>query len=113
MAAMERTMMMSSIFRRSINSLIRPFSTSTAAAKPTSSSTDSAKPKRKKSKKKNLFEVAQFLPSWGLGYQMAKTHWTNVSYQITKINLYKDGRHGKAWGIVHKDGPFWLSHEMN
>ncbi|KAA8543799.1 hypothetical protein F0562_022024 [Nyssa sinensis] len=27
-----------------------------------------------------------------------------VSYQITKINLYKDGRHGKAWGIVHKEG---------
>ncbi|XVE79482.1 hypothetical protein DITRI_Ditri14bG0062600 [Diplodiscus trichospermus] len=60
----------------------------------------SKRPKRKK----NLFEVAQFLPNWGLGYHMAKTHWTDVSYQITEINLYKDGRHGKAWGLVHEDG---------
>ncbi|PQM32811.1 uncharacterized protein Pyn_35516 [Prunus yedoensis var. nudiflora] len=84
--------------------LLRSFSTAsenpTAAASPSSSA--SKKPKRKK--KKNLFEVAQFLPNWGLGYQMAKTHWVGVSYQITKINLYKDGRHGKAWGIVHKEG---------
>ncbi|CAM8966310.1 unnamed protein product [Rhodiola kirilowii] len=35
---------------------------------------------------------------------MAKTHWTGVSYQITKLNLYKDGRHGKAWGVAHIDG---------
>ncbi|XP_057953760.1 uncharacterized protein LOC131148030 [Malania oleifera] len=62
----------------------------------------SKKPKRRK--KKNLFEVVQFLPNWGIGYHMAKTHWTGVSYEITKINLYKDGRHGKAWGIVHKEG---------
>ncbi|KAK4401196.1 hypothetical protein Sango_1225700 [Sesamum angolense] len=63
---------------------------------------EAKKPKRKK--KKNLFEVAQFLPNWGIGYHMAKTHWTGVSYEITKINLYKDGRHGKAWGIAHKMG---------
>lgn len=44
------------------------------------------------------------MPNWGLGYHMAKTHWTNVSYEITKINLYKDGRHGKAWGLAYKDG---------
>ncbi|KAL3640148.1 hypothetical protein CASFOL_015116 [Castilleja foliolosa] len=83
-----------------------------SAATPTNNSAASAaapgvgaeKPKPKRKKKKNLFEVAQFLPNWGLGYHMAKTHWTGVSYEITKINLYKDGRHGKAWGIVHKDG---------
>ncbi|KAF8394981.1 hypothetical protein HHK36_018920 [Tetracentron sinense] len=97
--AMERRI---SLFRHSFN-LIRSFT----ASAPSTSSNDtvaaaSKKPKRKK--KKNLFEVAQFLPNWGVGYQMAKTHWTGVSYQITKINLYKDGRHGKAWGIVHKDG---------
>ncbi|KAJ6777728.1 28S RIBOSOMAL S34 PROTEIN [Salix koriyanagi] len=63
---------------------------------------ETSKPKRRK--KKNLFEVAQFLPNWGIGYHMAKSHWANVSYEITKINLYKDGRHGKAWGIAHKDG---------
>ncbi|CAL8999075.1 unnamed protein product [Prunus brigantina] len=91
---------------RLTSSFLRSFSTASenpapaAAASPSSSA--SKKPKRKK--KKNLFEVAQFLPNWGLGYQMAKTHWVGVSYQITKINLYKDGRHGKAWGIVHKEG---------
>ncbi|KAF5470479.1 hypothetical protein F2P56_010992 [Juglans regia] len=86
-------------------SFLRSFSAasqSPSAPNPNASSSASKKPKRRK--KKNLFEVAQFLPSWGLGYHMAKTHWTGVSYEITKINLYKDGRHGKAWGIVHKDG---------
>nr|CAB3480778.1 unnamed protein product [Digitaria exilis] len=58
----------------------------------------------KKRKKKNLFDVVQFLPSWGVGYKVAKTTWRDVSYQITKINLYKDGRHGKAWGIRYKAG---------
>ncbi|KAK3409889.1 uncharacterized protein LOC104422421 [Eucalyptus grandis] len=75
-----------------------PPSPASGASPPASSK----KPKRKK--KKNLFEVAQFLPNWGIGYHMAKTHWAGVSYQITKINLYKDGRHGKAWGVVHKEG---------
>ncbi|KAG5238254.1 mitochondrial 28S ribosomal protein [Salix suchowensis] len=75
----------------------------------TSSSASAQNPKHetsipKRRKKKNLFEVAQFLPQWGIGYHLAKSHWANVSYEITKINLYKDGRHGKAWGIAHKDG---------
>ncbi|XP_044479375.1 uncharacterized protein LOC123206272 isoform X2 [Mangifera indica] len=78
-------------------SLVQSFSTSASPA----STSASKKPKRKK--KKNLFEVAQFLPNWGIGYHMAKTHWESVYYEITKINLYKDGRHGKAWGIAHKD----------
>ncbi|KAL1805426.1 hypothetical protein ACET3Z_028494 [Daucus carota] len=66
-------------------------------------SAEATKPRKKKNKK-NLFEVAQFLPNWGIGYHLAKSHWNGVSYQITKLNLYKDGKHGKAWGIVHKDG---------
>ncbi|XP_076946332.1 uncharacterized protein LOC143617753 isoform X2 [Bidens hawaiensis] len=82
----------------------RALSTSSSSPASNPSSTVSSKSKRKKKKKKNLFEVAQFLPNWGIGYQMAKTHWSGVAYQITKINLYKDGKHGKAWGIVHKDG---------
>ncbi|KAF3968157.1 hypothetical protein CMV_007923 [Castanea mollissima] len=93
-----------SLLKLSFN-FLRSFSTASANNPTTtasSSSPASKKPKRKK--KKNLFEVAQFLPNWGLGYHMAKTHWTGVSYQITKINLYKDGKHGKAWGIVHKEG---------
>ncbi|XWS74059.1 hypothetical protein CRYUN_Cryun02cG0183100 [Craigia yunnanensis] len=91
----------SGLWRFSFN-FLRNLSTTTSTQNPDACSSASKKPKRKK--KKNLFEVAQFLPNWGLGYHMAKTHWTDVSYQITKINLYKDGRHGKAWGIVHKDG---------
>ncbi|XP_076914117.1 uncharacterized protein LOC143572996 [Bidens hawaiensis] len=78
----------------------RALSTSSSSPASNPSTTVSSKSKRKK----NLFEVAQFLPNWGIGYQMAKTHWSGVAYQITKINLYKDGKHGKAWGIVHKDG---------
>ncbi|XP_071723074.1 uncharacterized protein [Rutidosis leptorrhynchoides] len=91
------------LFRFSSNLLRNNFSTS-APAPTQNPSENSAAKKPKKKRKKNLFEVAQFLPNWGIGYHMAKTHWTGVSYQITKMNLYKDGRHGKAWGIVHKDG---------
>lgn len=77
------------LLRFSLN-FLRSFSTATASpasASSSSSSSTTKKPQRKK--KKNLFEVAQFLPNWGIGYHMAKTHWTNVSYEITKINLYK------------------------
>ncbi|KAM7520250.1 hypothetical protein LguiB_019212 [Lonicera macranthoides] len=103
-ASMERSS--NSLFTQSFNFLLRNHlstsSSSTTPANPTVAAEAAKKPKRKK--KKNLFEVAQFLPNWGIGYHMAKTHWSGVSYQITKINLYKDGRHGKAWGIVHKEG---------
>ncbi|XP_044954702.1 uncharacterized protein LOC123404820 [Hordeum vulgare subsp. vulgare] len=78
----------------------RALSTSAAAAEGEAA----AAAKAKRSKKKNLFDVVQFLPDWGVGYRVAKTTWRDVSYQITKINLYKDGRHGKAWGIRHKAG---------
>ncbi|XP_068644109.1 uncharacterized protein [Aristolochia californica] len=87
-------------FQNSFN-IIRNFS----SAAPLPSTSAAATPKKSKCrKKKNLFEVAHFLPNWGIGYKMAKTHWKGVCYEITKINLYKDGRHGKAWGVVHKDG---------
>ncbi|XP_065877089.1 uncharacterized protein [Euphorbia lathyris] len=89
-----------SLFRLSFN-FLKSFSTSSSSANATPNSSASKKPKKKK---KNLFEVAQFLPNWGIGYHMAKSHWKGVSYEITKINLYKDGRHGKAWGIAHKEG---------
>ena len=62
---------------------------SAAAPNPTDAAAAPAAAKPKKRKKKNLFEVAQYLPNWGLGYHMAKSHWVGVSYQITKINLYK------------------------
>ncbi|XP_061974901.1 uncharacterized protein LOC133696667 [Populus nigra] len=92
-----------SLFRLSFCNLLKTFSTSSSSpAAAENPKNETSKPKRRK--KKNLFEVAQFLPNWGIGYHMAKSHWANVSYEITKINLYKDGRHGKAWGIAHKDG---------
>ncbi|XP_002520452.2 uncharacterized protein LOC8279792 [Ricinus communis] len=93
-----------SLFRLSVNYL-KSFSTSSSSSSSSSSPSANAtskKPKRKK--KKNLVEVAQFLPNWGIGYHFAKSHWNEVSYEITKINLYKDGKHGKAWGIAHKNG---------
>ncbi|KAL5991611.1 hypothetical protein ACLOJK_012520 [Asimina triloba] len=63
---------------------------SPAAANPAAAAAEAAASnKRKRRKKKNLFEIAQFLPNWGLGYHMAKNHWEGISYQITKINLYK------------------------
>ncbi|ERN09623.1 hypothetical protein AMTR_s00029p00189580 [Amborella trichopoda] len=81
---------------------MRTFSTASTSA-PSESAQASAQKKPKRRKKKNLFEVAQFLPNWGIGYQLAKNHWAHgFYYQITKVNLYKDGRHGKAWGIFHK-----------
>ncbi|RWR92084.1 hypothetical protein CKAN_02127700 [Cinnamomum micranthum f. kanehirae] len=92
------------LFRNSFSNLIRTFSASAPSSSPSAAVTK--KPKRKK--KKNLFELAQFLPNWGIGYQMAKNHWQGISYQITKINLYKDGKHGKAWGVFHKDGAYFF-----
>ncbi|XP_038981324.1 uncharacterized protein LOC103724232 isoform X2 [Phoenix dactylifera] len=77
--------------------LLRSLSTSVSPPAPSSSAAGESKPKRRK--KKNLFDVIQFLPSWGLGYKVAKTHWQDVSYELTK-----DGRHGKAWGIRYKAG---------
>eukprot|EP00268_Persea_americana_P015847 TRINITY_DN1747_c2_g1_i1.p1 TRINITY_DN1747_c2_g1~~TRINITY_DN1747_c2_g1_i1.p1 ORF type:complete len:143 (-),score=27.86 TRINITY_DN1747_c2_g1_i1:325-753(-) len=75
------------LFRNSFSNLIRTFSASAPSPSPSPSAAVTKKPKRKK--KKNLFELAQFLPNWGIGYQMAKNHWQGISYQITKINLYK------------------------
>lgn len=75
------------LLRFSLN-LMRKMSTSSAATSNPSSTVTSVA-KRKKKKQKNLFEVAQFLPNWGIGYHLAKTHWSGVSYEITKLNLYK------------------------
>lgn len=74
------------IFRQSF-ALLRGLSTSASPPAPSSSAAGESKPKRRK--KKNLFDVIQFLPNWGIGYKVAKTHWQDVSYELTKINLYK------------------------
>ncbi|XP_008668691.1 uncharacterized protein [Zea mays] len=96
------------LLRRSIGFTVPPAqralsTTATPAAEGAAVAEATAK-EAKKRKKKNLFDVVQFLPGWGVGYKVAKTTWRDVSYQITKINLYKDGRHGKAWGFRYKAG---------
>ncbi|KAG5118306.1 hypothetical protein JHK82_032726 [Glycine max] len=76
----------SPLVRFSIN-FIRSFGSSSS-----SSAVSSAQnPKKSKRRKKNLLDVAEFLSNWGIGYHMAKTHWNEVSDEITKINLYKLG----------------------
>ncbi|KAH9603828.1 hypothetical protein KSS87_005948 [Heliosperma pusillum] len=97
------------LYKRLPFNLLQTFKFSTtpnpnSSSSPSSTTTSESSTKSKRKKKKNLFEVVQFLPNWGIGYHMAKSHWTNVSYEITKINLYKDGKHGKAWGLAYKDG---------
>ncbi|XP_050235978.1 uncharacterized protein LOC126686014 [Mercurialis annua] len=82
----------------------KTFSTGTATTSPTDANATAINSSKKKKKKKNFFEIAQFLPNWGLGYHLAKSHWKDVSYELTKIKLNKDGKHGKAWGIAHKNG---------
>jgi len=67
----------------------RALSTSTAPAAEGAAAAEATAKEAKKRKKKNLFDVVQFLPGWGVGYKVAKTTWRDVSYQITKINLYK------------------------
>ncbi|XP_020103588.1 uncharacterized protein LOC109720718 [Ananas comosus] len=88
-----------------IKTLTLTTSSSPLSSSPSSpSASDTPQNPNLRKKKKNLFDVVKFLPDWGIGYKVAKTHWRDVSYQITKINLYKDGRHGKAWGIRFKAG---------
>src|SRR5574341_1263376 len=84
-------------FSRLSSSFIRSFSTSSPSTSSSNPNASPASSKKKRRKKKNLFEVVQFLPNWGVGYHVAKAHWDEISYQITKINLYKSGTHGKAW----------------
>ena len=72
-------------------------------AAPQQSGSEAAKKTSTRRKKKTFFDVAKFLPDWGVGSKLAKTHWDpNCFYKITRVNLYKDGRHGKAWGVFHK-----------
>ncbi|RRT78842.1 hypothetical protein B296_00016003, partial [Ensete ventricosum] len=76
---------------RGVGFLLRSFDAirSLGAASLPPSGAEEAEKRPKRKKKKNLFEVAQFLPNWGIGYKMAKSHWRDVCYEITKINLYK------------------------
>jgi hypothetical protein len=79
---------MSFSFLRQSFGLLRNLSAAASPPQATAAG-DAEQTKRKKKKKKNLFDVVQFLPKWGIGYKVAKSHWRDVSYEITKINLYK------------------------
>jgi len=76
------------LLRSSLN-FFRAFSSDSSSTSSSAVSSAQNPKKSKRRKKKNLFEVAQFLPNWGIGYHMAKSHWNEVSYEITKLNLYK------------------------
>ncbi|BBN00043.1 small subunit ribosomal protein S34 [Marchantia polymorpha subsp. ruderalis] len=70
-----------------------------------SASTAASAASSKTRKKKNLVEVLQFLPNWGVGAKVCKGHWEpDTFYQLTRIQLGKDARHGAAWGIFHASG---------
>ncbi|CAM6090778.1 unnamed protein product [Calypogeia fissa] len=86
------------ILRRAFASAAESSSITTAAvAKPPGSGT--------RRRKKNLVEVAQFLPNWGVGAKLAKGHWQRGTfYQLTRLQLGKDARHGDAWGVFHDSG---------
>lgn len=72
---------------RAIGFLLRSLDTiKSASVVPSPSLMNAGDPK----KKKNLFGVAQFLPNWGIGYKMAKTHWRDASFEIAKVNLHKE-----------------------
>ncbi|KAL3701082.1 hypothetical protein R1sor_019104 [Riccia sorocarpa] len=84
-------------FRRFLSSSASSGAAGAAEAASSSSS--------KTRKKKNLIEVLQFLPNWGVGAKVTKKHWQpQTYYQLTKIQLGKDARHGSAWGIYHEAG---------
>ncbi|XBI07930.1 hypothetical protein VPH35_135751 [Triticum aestivum] len=76
------------LLRRSLG-LAPPTTPRALSTSATTPAEGEAATKARRNKKKNLFDVAQFLPDWGVGYRVAKTTWRDVSYQITKINLYK------------------------
>ncbi|KAJ0084483.1 hypothetical protein Patl1_31204 [Pistacia atlantica] len=92
-----------SLLRLSFN-FLHSFSTSASPASASTSAPASNKPKRRK--KKNLFEVAQFLPNWGIGMvSMEKlgellikmgiiaqsTVWNSLGY---------GGRHQNIYGLL-------------
>lgn len=79
----------SSLFRISFSFLRNLSTTAPTTSSAANEAADGGAKKPKRKKKKNLIEVAQFLPNWGIGYHMAKSHWNGLSYEITKINLYK------------------------
>mmetsp|Transcript_30567 Transcript_30567/g.66691 ORF Transcript_30567/g.66691 Transcript_30567/m.66691 type:complete len:128 (-) Transcript_30567:303-686(-) len=52
--------------------------------------------------KPNFFEVARNLPNFGVGSKIKRNAWEgdNCYWTVTKIHPDKDGRHGKAWGVL-------------
>ncbi|KAF7008260.1 hypothetical protein CFC21_023061 [Triticum aestivum] len=82
---------------------------STSATTPAAAAEGEAAANARRNKKKNLFDVAQFLPDWGVGYRPprppgATSPTRSPRSTSTRYVLMQDGRHGKAWGIRHKDG---------
>lgn len=84
----------------------RAFSAQAVSKEPASTAAEGEKAdvKKKRRKKKTFLEVAQFLPNWGLGARFKKSHWPAGNfYKVTKVKVYKSGRHGAAWGVFHQE----------
>eukprot|EP00250_Pteridium_aquilinum_P022754 c25664_g1_i1 orf=73-726(+) len=86
----------------------RAFSVQAAEKEPASTAEgeggENAAVKKKRKRKKTFMEVAQFLPDWGLGAKFTKSHWPPGNfYKVTKVKVYKSGRHGAAWGVFHQE----------
>eukprot|EP00270_Netrium_digitus_P013828 TRINITY_DN4636_c0_g1_i2.p1 TRINITY_DN4636_c0_g1~~TRINITY_DN4636_c0_g1_i2.p1 ORF type:complete len:226 (+),score=16.92 TRINITY_DN4636_c0_g1_i2:85-762(+) len=63
--------------------------------------------------KRTLVELVRPLPRWGIGCDVAKSHWApGTFYRVTKLDVYKatgegeakEVRHGRAKGIFYRDG---------
>ncbi|KAI9294415.1 hypothetical protein K502DRAFT_342459 [Neoconidiobolus thromboides FSU 785] len=58
---------------------------------------------------KNLFELLSVQPNNGVGLRVAAKEWLNkgkdnLYYTITKSQIKKDLKHGKAWGELYVNG---------
>ncbi|XBI88277.1 hypothetical protein VPH35_026266 [Triticum aestivum] len=95
---------------------------STSTTTPAAAAEGEAAADARRNKKKNLFDVAQFLPDRGVGYRSprppgatsptrsprstsTRSPWPpSITISAEEEIDLSYGRHGKAWGIRHKDG---------
>eukprot|EP00897_Mesotaenium_endlicherianum_P004755 jgi/Mesen1/4307/ME000022S03599 len=53
---------------------------------------------------RTALDVLKPMPNWGVGAKLAKSHWhENNYYQVTEVQVYKDAKHGAAWGIRYEN----------
>jgi hypothetical protein len=56
-------------------------------------------------KRHNFFEIATIQPRNGVGMLFQRRSWNPKSYyEITKVIVQPDGKHGRAWGLLTWNG---------